>query len=838
MRLKNRWRATAGVLVALVCLALVQSLVPASSSAHVAVTVTVDPVTVTLPFGATKQFKATVSGAANTAVTWYVNNIAGGNATVGTIDAAGNYKAPAALPPGNPVTVKAVSVADPMVSGSGAVTVRYPTPLFSWWSPSKVPLGNATFDLYSNNNTFYNGAVVKLDGLALPTTFVSAGQLKATSNVLQSGSGYVTVTNPSAVVSNQRLVEFGQGIVMSVTPATATVATYAKQQFTATVTGAPTTQVYWGVVGGSANGTISSSGLYTAPNALPAGPVTVRAASAANSERQATATVTVVLGPAPTPTPMPSPTATPMPSPSPSPAPSPSPSPSPAPSPSPSPSPAPSPSPSPSPTPAPTPDAQTLAVGRFLDQATFGPTPALLSYVKQVGINQYLDEQFLAPESVYPSGVNSTATEMTDQFYLKMLNGPDQLRQRVLYALSEVITISRNKNYYPNMLIPWQQILSKHAFGNYKNLLKEITLDASMGNFLDMVNSTKPLGTGGTNENYARELLQLFSIGLYKLNPDGSQMLDASNKPIPTYNQTDVRQLALALTGWTFNRAGTPPVYPNPNYYPGPMYPLPAYHDTNSKAFLGMTLPANQTIQKDMDDVIDTVFNHPNVGPFICVRLMRALVTSNPSPAYVTRVVNVFNNNGLGVRGDLQAVIRAILLDADARNDNPPNDFGRLRTPVQTHIALMRALGGTITPNLYAYVYDDMGESILNAPSVFGHYSALYRIPKQSPPLNGPEFQIHGPGETVNSGNLLWGWMNYYSTGIWDLQWLFALGGNHTACINAVDTLLLYGRMSPGMRQALQTALQTSQTAGADAKHRAQTVLYLTALSSEYLVIR
>jgi uncharacterized protein (DUF1800 family) len=382
------------------------------------------------------------------------------------------------------------------------------------------------------------------------------------------------------------------------------------------------------------------------------------------------------------------------------------------------------------------------------------------------------------------------------------------------------------------------QILSKNALGNYKTLLKEITLDSSMGNFLDMVNSVKPGVNGGANENYPRELMQLFSIGLYMLNQDGSLQLDANNKPIPTYGQDDVRQLALAFTGWTFNTSNGPPQNPNPNFYPGPMVPLPAYHDTSSKTFLGQTISANQTMQKDIDDAIEIIFNHQNVAPFISVRLIRALVTSNPSPAYIARISAVFNDNGQGVRGDLKAVIRAILLDAEARNDNPGNDFGKLRSPLLHHIALFRILGATIPqPSQISYVYDNMGESFLNAPSVFGHYSPSYRIPKQTPPLFGPEYQIHGPGELVNRGNFLWGYMSYYQTGIWDLQWLFSLGSNHTACVNAVDNLLLYGRMSSGLRQALLSALQNSATAGADAKMRALTVLYLTAMSSEYLVM-
>ena len=706
------------------------------------------------------------------------------------------------------------------------------TPQVQWFSPAKVPLGTSNFIV--NGTNFLRSSIVKLDDVALPTTYISSTQLRATSNVTQSSSGNITVTNvgPPAIVSAPRLIEFGAGITVSIDPLMVNVPAGTQRQFVAHVTGTTNTTVYWYVNGGSGNGTITSNGMYRAPNTVPAGPVTILAVCAVNSERNTTATVTVT--PA-----MPTPTPTPTPNPTPSPSPSVTPTPMPTPTVTPTPTPAPSPSPTPSPIPSPSPaDPQTVAAGRFLEQSTFGPTPQSLAYVKQVGPQQFLADQFATPESVFPSGINSTQTEMTDQFYLHMLNGQDQVRQRVVYGLSDIIVISRNKNYYPNMLIPYVQILSKNAFGNYKTMLKDITLDASMGNFLDMVNSTKPGSGTGANENYAREVMQLFSIGLYQLNQDGSQQLDANNKPIPTYSMNDVRQLALAFTGWTFNTPNGPPQYINPNYYPGTMVAIPANHDTSSKTFLGQTLPAGQTPQKDVDDAIDIIFNHPNVGPFISTRLIRALVTSNPSPAYIARVSAAFNDNGQGVRGDMKAVISAILLDPEARNDTPPSDFGRLRTPIQHHIALLRALGGTIQqPSQIAYTYDSMGESILNAPSVFGHFSPSFRIPKQSPPLFGPEFQIHGPGELVNRGNLLWDWMNYYQTSsVWDLNWLFNQGGNHTACINSVDNLLLYGRMSPTLRQQLMTALQTSQSVGADAKTRALTVLYVTAMSSEYLV--
>ncbi|MFN7926695.1 MAG: DUF1800 family protein [Blastocatellia bacterium] len=514
------------------------------------------------------------------------------------------------------------------------------TPTIQWWSPSKVPLGQSTFTLYGTN--FVNGSVARLEGVALPTTFVSATELKVTSNVMQSSSGNVTVLNPNGAVSSPRLVEFGQGIVITISPSSTSVGTNGTQQFTATVTGTTNTKVYWGVVGGSSNGTITSNGLYKAPAVAPASPVTIRASSDANSERSGTATVTVTgaaqtvaisLSPAsasvqtsvtqqftatvtgtantavtwqvnnvtggnatvgtitssglytaPAAVPAGAVTVkaisqadttksasanvtvtapavpivvslTPA-----------------------------SASLAVNATqqftasvtgtantavtwqvnsvtggnttvgtitssglyaaPAAIPsgvvtvtaisqadttkkananvtiiDPSAIAVGRFLEQATFGPTPALTASVKQVGMQAYLDSQFNAAESVYPNGNALSTTELRDRMFYNFATGQDQLRQRMVHALSEIIVISSNKNYYSNMLHPWLQILSKNAFGNYKTLLKEITLDASMGNFLDMVNSTKPGTNGGANENYARELMQLFSIGLYKLNP-------------------------------------------------------------------------------------------------------------------------------------------------------------------------------------------------------------------------------------------------------------------------------------------------------------------------------
>jgi uncharacterized protein (DUF1800 family) len=828
-----------------------------------------------------------------------------------------------------------------------------PTPQVQWFSPGKVPLGNSIFTI--NGTGFVSGAVAKLDGAPLPTTYVSSTQLKATSNVIQSSSGNLTVTNPcSATPSSPRLIEFGLGIVVTISPSTATVPTGANQQFTATVTGTNTTGVYWTVIGGSTRGTITSNGLYKAPASSPGAPVTIRASSAANSERSGTATVTVsgatqtiavsinptsatvntgatqqftatVTGTANTAVTWQvnnvtggnsttgtistgglytAPAAVPA-----------------------NPvtvtavsqadntkkatatvginTPPPVVAISISPTVAslatgatqqfnatvsgtantavtwqvnnvtggdpsngtitvnglytapvaipaggitvtavsqadPTKkatanvsivDPQLVTLGRFLDQTTFGPTPSLIAKVKQVGMAGFLNEQFGLPESPLPDPFTATNSANIDAVFANAFTGQDQLRQRVIYAYSEIFVEATFKNYNADMIAPWRRLLSRNAFGNYKTLLKELTNDSSMGQFLDSANSG--VFGGAANENYPREVMQLFSLGLYKLNPDGSQQLDATNQPIPTYTQTDVQQLALALTGWTYDNSAHNAGSGNYNYYPGPMLPVSAKHNTTQKTLLGQTIPAGLSPQQELDAVVNILFNHQNVGPFMATRLIRALITSNPSPAYIARITAVFNDNGQGVRGDLKAVINAIIMDQEARNDAPPSNFGRLRTPLQSLLFMSRALN--LTPGAasqFNYQLYTMGEAILDAPSVFGHYSPMFRIPKSNG-LFGPEFQIYTATEAANRGNFMYQFIYVYPIHP-ALQPLANIAGNPATLVNTVDNTLLFGRMLPSTRTALLNAIPMQY----DNTSRMLAAVYLTVTSGEFLVQR
>lgn len=569
-------------------------------------------------------------------------------------------------------------------------------------------------------------------------------------------------------------------VTLVVSPASATVNTNAVQQISAAVTGATNKKVVWTVNdiegGNSQIGTISVTGLYTAPAVVPANPaVSVKATSWANRSVSATSLLTIQNS---------------------------------------------------------APPQNGASVNRFLNQTTFGATPVLKTHVEQIGFEAFLSEQFALPESVYPNPPTATTQQTVDRFWSNMFKGNDQLRQRTVYALSQIWVESFNKNSEPEMMIPWLKILSKNSFGNYRTLMREITLDASMGHYLDLVNSNKPSATEGANENYARELMQLFTIGLYKLNPDGSYQLDSNNRPIPVYSQTDVRQLALALTGWTYpTPPGQTPGGNNGSYYPGQMEPRQNNHDATAKTILGQNLLAGRTIQQDLDGALDIIFNHPNTAPFVSTRLIRAFVTSNPSPAYIQRISAIFENNGSGVRGDLKSVIRAILLDAEARNDDPASDFGRLRSPLQHTIAVFRALNADFNEPLgFAYIYRDMGEGILDAPSVFGHYSPAFRLPDGGG-LFAPEFQIYTPTEAVNRANFIY--TNMYENRV-NISEFTSVAGNSANLINAVNRRFLDGKMSPEMRDSISRALQSAT----DNKTRAITAIYLVVTSGDFVIQR
>jgi uncharacterized protein (DUF1800 family) len=702
-------------------------------------------------------------------VIWSVNGIPGGDSTFGTVSPSGLYRAPGAIPAQNVVSVRATSTAYP--SKSDAVNLTITQPWVQLWSIAPRTVAAGTFTLNLNGSNFRADSVVKINAVEVPTVYVSPTSLRATGTATMDQVGSrlsITVTNPGV--------------------------------------GGTTSKAIWLKV--------------RAPSVTPTPRPTV------------TPTPTPKPTPTPSPTPPPVPTATPSPRPTPTPTLTPTATPTPTPRPTPIPTATPTPSPSPSPTPTPTlPPASgsaDLSASRLLEQAAFGPNAESVARVKALGAAAWLDEQFALPETTIPLSAGMGNNHVQSQYLHRLSSAPDQLRQRVACALGTIFVISINKNNYPDQIVPHLRILSRNAFGNYRTLLGEVAVSSQMGKYLDLANSNKPSLGSAANENFARELMQLFTIGLDELHADGTPVLDDAGRPIRAYDQFTVQQVALALTGWTFPG----PRDNNWEDFSGPLQPREVNHDTRQKFLVGATLPAGQTAAQDMNGVLDWLFNHPNVGPFVSTRLIRALVTSNPSPAYVSRISAVFANNGSGVRGDLRAVVRAILLDPEARNDVTPPNGGRLKDPIYHVIALVRALGGIISEtNQEAWAFSRMGQTPLAPPSVFGFYSPLFRIPRTS--LAGPEFQIYGPTEAVLRGNMFWTIINYPGSDFTvNVQPFVALGGNVPALVDLVDRTLLYGRMPAAMRQSLITAVSAQW----DNETKAHTALYLTALSGLYAI--
>ncbi|MGZ8244465.1 DUF1800 domain-containing protein [Methylomagnum sp.] len=510
-------------------------------------------------------------------------------------------------------------------------------------------------------------------------------------------------------------------------------------------------------------------------------------------------------------------------------------------------------------------DPVDVAAARFLEQASFGPDAASLLQMKQLigstgnataAAHAWIDAQLALPETTYPDG--TMTIQMGGAWLKNMASAPDQLRQRTMFALSQIFVVSTNKNTTDSELLPWVRLLSRNALRAPTNepapynspffkLMKEVTLSPTMGKYLDLANSRRPGGNGqsAANENYARELMQLFTLGLVQLDEYGNPITDANNKPLPTYDQTTIQRLALALTGWTYpTQPGQAVGVAHSQYFVGEMEPLDQYHDQQEKTLFpgapGETkIKAGLGASAELDEALKAIFNHPNLPPFIATRFIRGLVTSNPDGNYIKYVAAAFANNGQGVRGDLRAVVRATLTYPDARQDSPTANQGHLKDPVTHLVGFMRAMGANLTdPSPFQWELFLMGQKVLEPPSVFGHYSPLYRLTSpDGAGLFGPEYQIYTPARAVHRANGLWGILNAQSTNTSiqiNLSPFASVADNPNVLLDKVNATLFQGRMSPALRKTLyDTALPYT-----DLTTRAKTVLYLAVISSEYLIHR
>lgn len=504
----------------------------------------------------------------------------------------------------------------------------------------------------------------------------------------------------------------------------------------------------------------------------------------------------------------------------------------------------------PAPTPPPplaggTPTAEDA--GRFLNQCTCGATQETVQHVQQVGFDSFLNEQFALPRSSHLSWIDSRSTDpgwwdTMNAWWTLAATAPDQLRQRVAFALSEILVTSFHDGDLGDngvAMSAYMDILATNAFGNYRQLLQEVTLSPTMGVYLDMLANDKSDPSSGRhpNENYARELMQLFSVGLFQLNIDGSVALDGNALPIPTYDQSAVSGLAAVTTGWTF--AGQSHFWDWQPNFRQPMSIFSTHHEPGAKQILnGVVIPSGQTGPQDLDMALNTIFNHPNVGRFVGRQLIQRLVTSNPSPGYLYRVAATFDNNGQGVRGDLKAVVKAILLDYDARGASKIGQgAGKLREPVMRLTHLFRALHIQPEDGVFAFwLPDEFGEQPLNAPTVFNFFPPDYVAPGSIAlaGLFSPEFKITTETTVVAQANQVYEELFWQYPFPVDLTTEKNLAGTPATLVDHLNVKLMNGAMSSAMRQSLIDTI--TQVPASNKSERARSAVWLVLNSPEYVV--
>ncbi len=537
---------------------------------------------------------------------------------------------------------------------------------------------------------------------------------------------------------------------------------------------------------------------------------------------------------------------------------------------------------------------------RFMEQASFGPTADFESRLRRFGIRNWLNGQFEMP---YPSATNpypdlplkpvnapadcnGNQTDVPDVpvtcardtytmypvqawFFKEAFYGEPQLRHRISWALSQIWVISGVDTQQSTWMIAYHQQLSKNAFGNWRQLMQDVTVNPGMGNYLDMIRSTK----NSPNENYPREVLQLFNIGLFMLNPDGTLQLDGQGNPIPTYDQNTVNNFTKVFTGWRdcrttdFNAACPNNTVGAPNYK-DQMSLATANHDLTAKTLL--TYPGSTTTSiaacagcttaaqigpyanNSLNQALDNIYNHPNVAPFVSKLLIQHLVTSDPSPAYVGRVSAVFNANRSNQK-QLQEVVRAILLDPEARGDLKTDPrYGKLREPVQLFTNVMRNFNvssvnglGQSDGNLNRFIVS-LGQDAFRSPTVFNYYSPDYIVPGTT--LLAPEFNIYTTGTSIGRANLFntfaFGQVNVSlpdspngtKANYADLSAIAAADTTSSQLLDHLNVRMMHGAMSPQMKSTIQTAVNA--VTSSNLLLRAQTAVYLIATSSQFQVQR
>jgi uncharacterized protein (DUF1800 family) len=521
--------------------------------------------------------------------------------------------------------------------------------------------------------------------------------------------------------------------------------------------------------------------------------------------------------------------------------------------------------------------ANDAEASRFLAQASFGPTLAEIARLRALGYHTWLDQQMSLPTSriddyllqVQAQGDPLFQNARMEGWFKNTVTAPDQLRQRVAYAFSQIFVVSDAGGGIENEtrgISRYYDMLAGRAFSNYRSLLEDVTLSPVMGQYLSMRGNRRPDVALNVrpDENYAREILQLFSIGLIKLNIDGTPLL-VNNQPVPSYDQFVVKGFAHVFTGWNFGNcsgfefcgAG----FPDAVGWRQPMQAFASFHHVepdadpdNDRLLDGFVRPAGGTPQANMAIALNNISNHPNVGPFIARRLIQNMVSSNPSPAYIARVAAVFNNNGTAVRGDLAAVVRAILLDAEARSGHltQPTTFGKLREPLLRLTHYWRAFDARSADGRFQFWNPEspFGQGPNRSPSVFNFFLPDYRRPGEITTLGlySPEFQITTETFITRAANEFFSFTERQHLGsgfscsnciLADFRPFQPLAASPATLVDALNGVLMSGQMSAAMRTTLINYLTTLPNTGSNdpgGRVRTWEAVQLIMTSPEYVV--
>ncbi len=443
------------------------------------------------------------------------------------------------------------------------------------------------------------------------------------------------------------------------------------------------------------------------------------------------------------------------------------------------------------------------AAARFATQAAFGPRPGLVEHIQQVGFQGFLNEQIKLP------GVTYTPPGLPRYPYLQAVAaGNSLLRLRVAMALQTFIVNQGTFDEFPSYA-PWEMKLEADALGNYRQLMNDMVSDARMAGFLNLAGNNMTSGTTHPNQNFSREFMQLFTLGTSMLNDDGSLQRTANGEVIPTYDQNTILDLSRAFTGWNYGPVVNSQYVSYGIDFSQPLAPFDQYHDHGAKTLFGsVSLPAGQDITTDRTAALNAIFNHSNLPPFVAVRLIQQLVKSNPTPAYVGRISAVFVNNGKGVRGDMTAIVSAILLDPEARAGDTAqvaaND-GFLQDPLLFEAFAMNALQQTQWDGEPVYLPGKLGEDFWHPNSVFGFFPATYQIPGTT--INSPQFDLLNNLTQLHRAQYLWGIISGQTSGFLPQyqanSWLFTAFTNVPDLITGLNHQLFHGQMPPATQSEI-----------------------------------